>query len=241
MESASSGHGSLSRRPFDDWHSLTRHADDPGPELDINPALIDRPEVISGSPMPVPDRGSYGLPEEQEESSNKDENLLWEAMTCILRLVKSAGSKQVNALLRVLTDKSFNMEQFVEHGRSVTTCKSYVSSRLDATVSHSGFTKIEMSLTESSTGAMLYTKDIKEVLQNQVSFAVGDNFSFRPPPNQPTLYYQPMDTPYFRELYNNNRLEVMCCQRREIYWVEIYRNNTLLSWVTSRSTRTRQL
>jgi len=192
-------------------------------------SVRDEEDVIAQSARPTPElsmSGRQGMSvqhcdevgqvpsEEVQESVDKREELLYDAMNCILRLEKSAGSKQVNSFLRILSDPSFNATDFVEKATSVKACRAFVESRVQNTVSQCGFDRIEMCVPSVQRGSILYAKDVVNVLRRQVSFATPENFSFRPRQDQPTTYLERLDTPFFRTLYSGFRIAVMSSKKR---------------------------
>jgi len=155
-----------------------------------------------------------------EDKAGVEDEMLHDAMNCILRLEKSAGTRQVNNLLRILTNASFNHTLFQEHGKSVQSCKSFLSRVMQHTASTHGFEKIEMKMPCGEKSSVLYAKNAIHVLQKQVSMSHDQNFSFRPASEERAEISEPMHTQYFNSLYSQCRMNVMSSRSKDSFWVD---------------------
>ena len=126
---------------------------------------------------------------------------------CIIE--KKVGIKTVNAMIKSISNKDFDRERFVEQIKDMSDCKMKCCELVRQTFEDDGYSEYIVKTIDGKYETKLYTKDIVQVLCNQLKESNENNFHFHPvkknDANVNEIFSHLLETKYGRELQKKLR------------------------------------
>ena len=165
--------------------------------------------------------GSHGVhgTEATARSADGTPEFILSSAELLMSLSEKGGRDNVDKLITLLRDDSFDMETFKSHIRSRKDCRRIVENNCNRALESDGFLRqvVRPADRDGNGKSVLYRKDIMEVLRKQIASVPSDEIIFRPSVSTDADAH-PCHSRYTYALYDDIRRSVQCDDSTEVIW-----------------------